>query len=114
MAEAAQQFQAVLDAAAFADASIPVLSNVNPCPTTDASELKDRLVQQMTGSVRWQEIMAQFPELGVEKAIEVGPGQVLSGLLKRAHSSLLRDNVGTASDLDRFVGSEVEKELVLA
>ncbi len=93
MAEAATEFQQVLDAVPFTDAKVPVLSNVDPTPTTQAEILKERLMQQMTGSVRWREICLQLPELGIEKAIEIGPGNVLTGLLKRTCPGIVLQNI---------------------
>lgn len=97
MAEAAAEFQQVLDGVSFRDATVPVLSNTDPTPATDAAQLKERLARQMTGSVRWREIGEQLPECGIEAAIEVGPGKVLSGLLKRSGLSL--QQVGSLADL---------------
>ncbi|MDB9312230.1 ACP S-malonyltransferase [Spirulina sp. CS-785/01] len=99
MQDASAQFKEVLDSVAFAEAKIPVLSNVNPTPSQDAEELKVRLVQQMTGSVRWREIMDQMAADGVERVLEVGPGQVLAGLFKRSHSSITRQGVSCAADI---------------
>jgi [acyl-carrier-protein] S-malonyltransferase len=102
MAEAAREFQEVLDSVAFKNATIPVLSNVDPTPSQEGTQLKQRLGRQMTGSVRWREIMAQLPALGVEKAVEVGPGQVLAGLLKRSHGAIARANVAGVEDLEKL------------
>jgi [acyl-carrier-protein] S-malonyltransferase len=99
MAPASREFQAVLDAVEFRDVKIPVLSNVDPTPATDALTLKQRLSQQMTGSVRWREISLSLPDLGVEQVIEVGPGNVLTGLIKRTVKSLQLTNVGTLEQL---------------
>lgn len=99
MADAAKEFQAVLDTVAFQDAKVPVLSNVDPMPTTDAELLKQRLTQQMTGSVRWREISLQFPELGIERVIEIGPGKVLTGLIKRTSPSLTLENITAVAEL---------------
>jgi [acyl-carrier-protein] S-malonyltransferase len=93
MADAAQQFAAVLETIPYAEARVPVLSNVEPQPTVAGEVLKERLVGQMTGSVRWREIMLQLPELGVGKAIEIGPGKVLTGLIKRTCPNLELDNI---------------------
>ncbi|MEB3337375.1 MAG: ACP S-malonyltransferase, partial [Leptolyngbyaceae bacterium] len=79
MTEAAAEFQQVLEPVAFAEAQVPVLSNVEPVPATAAGELKGRLIRQMTGPVRWREISLQFPEAGIEQVVEVGPGKVLTG-----------------------------------
>lgn len=99
MEDASKEFQTVLDEVAFAEAKIPVLSNVEPTGETNAAALKARLVQQMTGSVRWTEIMAQLADSGVEEVVEVGPGQVLAGLFKRSHSKIARKNISTQSDI---------------
>ncbi len=62
MAEAAAKFQEALDAATFKSGEVPVLSNVDPSPATDAAILKDRLSRQMTGTVRWREISSGCPK----------------------------------------------------
>ncbi|MBF2078706.1 MAG: ACP S-malonyltransferase [Synechococcales cyanobacterium T60_A2020_003] len=100
MAGAAIEFQSVLEAIAFQDAQVPVLSNVDPTPATDASTLKERLSQQMTGSVRWREISRRLPEEEIDHVIEVGPGKVLTGLIKRTAPSLALENVGSLADID--------------
>jgi [acyl-carrier-protein] S-malonyltransferase len=99
MAPAAQEFQQLLAGATFAEARVPVLSNVDPTPTRDAAELRARLTAQMTGSVRWLEISEQLAALGVEKSIEVGPGKVLAGLLKRTCPTMELANVSNAAEI---------------
>lgn len=99
MAEAARNFEEILNSASFADATIPVLSNVDPAPATSADTLKSRLVTQMTGSVRWREIMLEMSKIGVTKAIEVGPGKVLTGLIKRTCEGLTLNNVSNLSEI---------------
>ena len=102
MAEASGQFQSVLEEIAFNDAKIPVLSNVEPIPATKGEELKQRLVQQMTGSVKWREIMEQLSQQEITRTIEVGPGKVLTGLLKRACKGMELATVGTIESLDKL------------
>lgn len=99
MAEAAAQFETVLSEIDFQEAKVPVLSNVNPLPTTDAAELKARLIAQMTGSVRWREIMLQLSQEKVSDLVEVGPGKVLTGLVKRTCPEIKLSNV---SQLDHI------------
>ena len=99
MAPAAEQFQEVLQSVSFADAKIPVLSNVEPVPTVKGTQLKERLIRQITGAVRWREIMLQFPAAGIAQVIEVGPGKVLTGLIKRTCSDLTLKNVNSLADL---------------
>ncbi|TVQ09997.1 MAG: [acyl-carrier-protein] S-malonyltransferase [Leptolyngbya sp. DLM2.Bin27] len=104
MAEAAATFEQVLEPIAFATAQVPVLSNVDPTPATDGSALKQRLVQQMTGSVRWREITLALPGLGIDTVVEVGPGNVLTGLTKRTCRQLTLANVGNLEQVEGFVG----------
>lgn len=96
MAPAAGEFQQILETVTFADASVPVLSNVEPVPATEAAILKERLTRQMTGSVRWREIMLQLPVQGIERAVEIGPGKVLTGLIKRTCPDISLENVSEA------------------
>ena len=101
MAEAAAEFQQVLETVNFVDAQIPVLSNVEPTPAIAAVELKERLVRQMTGSVRWREISLRLPEEGIQRVVEIGPGKVLTGLIKRTAPNLALENVSTIADLPK-------------
>jgi [acyl-carrier-protein] S-malonyltransferase len=100
MAEAAAEFKLVLDIVTFQPARVPVLSNVEPTPATDGEVLKDRLVRQMTGSVRWREISLGFPQEGIERVIEIGPGKVLTGLIKRTSPELKLENISTVEELN--------------
>ncbi|BAQ62354.1 malonyl CoA-acyl carrier protein transacylase [Geminocystis sp. NIES-3708] len=88
MAIAASEFTQVLEGVNFNTADVPILSNIDPNPSTDADTIKQRLIKQMTGGVRWREIMLELPLQGVSEVIEVGPGKVLSGLLKRSVKNL--------------------------
>ncbi len=100
MQDAADQFLAVLNSVSFSEAQIPVISNVDPTPATDQQELKKRLAQQMTSSVRWREIMLQFSQSEVTNIIEVGPGKVLCGLIKRTCREIKLESIGTAEQLE--------------
>ena len=100
MESAAAQFLGELESIDFQEAKIPVISNVNPTPATDSQVLKARLAQQMISSVRWREIMLQLSESGVEEVIEVGPGKVLCGLIKRTCKEIKLEAIGTAQQLE--------------
>jgi [acyl-carrier-protein] S-malonyltransferase len=102
MQAAAVQFESMLNSVTFREAKIPVSSNIEPIPTTDATDLKQRLIAQMTGSVRWREIMLQLPIASIDKAIEVGPGKVLTGLIKRTCREIALVNVGTLEQLEQI------------
>ncbi|MFB2645487.1 ACP S-malonyltransferase [Raphidiopsis sp. BLCC-F218] len=99
MKGASQEFQAILDDIAFETAIIPVSSNVDPIPSTNPQVLKERLIQQMTGSVRWREISLQLPQYGIEKVIEIGPGNVLTGLIKRTVEGIELKNIQNLEEI---------------
>ncbi|MFN5117604.1 MAG: ACP S-malonyltransferase [Cyanobacteriota bacterium] len=99
MAEAAAAFGEVLESVAFADAEIPVLSNTDPRPEIAGAALKQRLRNQMTSGVRWRETMEAFSGHGITSALEIGPGNVLSGLIKRSCEGLSTGQIGSAADL---------------
>jgi len=99
MADAAQAFAQELEAVAFADAQVPVLSNTDPTPATSGEAIKVRLIRQMTTGVRWRETMDQFTALGIDTTVEIGPGAVLSGLIKRSCEGIATAQVANAGDL---------------
>jgi [acyl-carrier-protein] S-malonyltransferase len=83
MQPAAQKLGEALRLTAFADAAAPVVSNVDAADRTDAASLKEALLGQLTGSVLWEDCVSHMIHLGVTEFVEVGPGKVLAGLLKR-------------------------------
>ena len=83
MGPAAEAFWPSLAAAPLRDAAIPVVANATAEPVTAATELRELLGRQLTGPVRWTESVRKLAELGVDTFVEVGPGTVLSGLIKR-------------------------------
>ena len=99
MAKAADAFATHLDGLSFQDARFPVLSNTDPTPSLDSAELKQRLRQQMTTGVRWRETMSGMTSAGVDTLVEIGPGNVLSGLAKRAMKGVTTSQLASAGDL---------------
>ena len=99
MAEAAAAFSSHLDGVPFADARVPVLSNTDPTPSCDAGVIKQRLRDQMTTGVRWRETMEAMTGAGIDTLVEIGPGNVLSGLAKRALSGVVTSQLASAADL---------------
>jgi [acyl-carrier-protein] S-malonyltransferase len=77
----------VLEGISFSSATIPVVVNVDAKLVTEAAELRDALVRQVTGAVRWTESMQLLIAQGVTTFVEVGPGKVLSGLLRQIDRS---------------------------
>jgi len=99
MAEAAAAFAQVLDTVPFADAQIPVLSNTDPTPASSGATLRQRLQSQMTSGVRWRETMQRLSADGINVAVEIGPGNVLSGLIKRSCPGITTAQISSADDL---------------
>lgn len=98
MAEPAQRFAQILETVPFADATVPVVSNAAGSSSTAGATLKANLVQQMVSRVRWRETMDHLASLGVHTVLEIGPGTVLSGLLKRSLPNLRLDQIQTTAD----------------
>ena len=99
MAKAAATFAETLDTVAFRDASVPVLSNSEPSPCISGVELTDRLKQQMTRGVRWRETMATMVGMEIDTLVEIGPGNVLSGLARRSMKTVTTAQIAGAGDL---------------
>jgi [acyl-carrier-protein] S-malonyltransferase len=83
MQPAAERLQGVLGPVAVAPLRCPVITNVDAAPCSEAGRVKELLVRQVVSPVRWQESMETLARLGCTAAIEVGPGRVLTGLVKR-------------------------------
>jgi [acyl-carrier-protein] S-malonyltransferase len=99
MTAASSEFQDILGAVDFHSASVPVMSNVEPMPSQNAEVLKQRLMKQMTGSVRWREISLALPGEEVSKVVEIGPGNVLTGLIKRTSPDIELVNIRNAGEI---------------
>ena len=96
MAPAVEAFQPHLASAPLRDPSIPVVANATAEPVTEAEELRELLARQLTGRVRWTESVRRMAALGVDTFIEVGPGTVLSGLVKRTVKGVRALSAGNA------------------
>jgi [acyl-carrier-protein] S-malonyltransferase len=79
---------------------VPVVANVLAAPISDPEEIKKRLVEQVTGTVRWRECVTYMTANGVTDVYEIGSGKVLAGLAKRIEASLNASSVGTPADID--------------
>jgi [acyl-carrier-protein] S-malonyltransferase len=83
---------------------VPVVANVLAKPITDPEEIKKRLVEQVTGMVRWTECVGWLvKDGGVTQLVELGSGKVLSGLAKRIAPETAAVSIGTPADLDAFL-----------
>ena len=101
MQRASEQFTRTLATINLADARIPLVANVSAQAITSAADVRLELEQQLTRSVRWAQSVSEMISTGATTFIEVGPGQVLSGLVKRVNREVTTLNVG---DLKTLVG----------
>lgn len=95
-----------LERTEFMEPLIPVISNVDAFPHKSAEQLKSNLQAQMTGSVRWTETVKAIVTYGVDAIVEVGPGAVLTGVIKRIDNSVPTYNVATLEDAERLLADE--------
>ncbi|NBJ09827.1 ACP S-malonyltransferase [Microvirga arsenatis] len=84
---------------------VPVVANVEAGPVTDPAAIRDALVRQVTGTVRWRESVAFMAAQGVDSFYEVGAGKVLTGLVKRIAAGASGAAIGTPEDVAAFKAS---------
>jgi [acyl-carrier-protein] S-malonyltransferase len=101
MAPAREEVSRVLAGLTMSEPRIPVAANVTGAMATTADAVRDALVRQVTGAVRWVDCMQSLKAAGAEIFIEVGPGKVLCGLLKQIDPSLKSLNVEDAGSLEK-------------
>jgi [acyl-carrier-protein] S-malonyltransferase len=86
-------------AAQLHDATIPVISNIHATPITEASVIQEELSQQVATSVQWTRSIEYLSNAGVTVFIEIGPGNALSGMVKRIVKGATLLNIGTAAEV---------------
>lgn len=99
MQGAADRFRSVLDDLSISDAAVPVVANVTAQTMTEREEIRTNLYKQLFSPVRWEESIRFLLEAGVDTFIEVGPGNVLTGLVKKIQR---RVNAFPVFDEERF------------
>ena len=87
----------------FISPTVPIICNINAIPEKKTSKLKQNLIDQVTGTVRWRETMNLANKLGVNKIIELGNGKVLTGIAKRMIDNVKAVNVEKPSDFDELL-----------
>ncbi len=96
MEPAAEGLRAELSDAEFFDGAIPVVANIDAEMKTDAGALREELAGQVTSPVRWSDSITNMAAAGVSTFVEVGPGNVLSGLVRRIVANSHTESVGDA------------------
>jgi len=107
MAPAAEGLAAMLASVSLTPPAVPVIANVNCQPHRDADTIRRWLAEQLTSPVRWQASMERLLAEGIQEFVEIGPGRILSGLLKKIDRKVPVVNIGTAEALARPVGLTV-------
>ncbi|KQT45527.1 ACP S-malonyltransferase [Methylobacterium sp. Leaf456] len=102
MAPAAETMKAALAEVTLNPPVVPVYANVTAGPLTDPAAIREALVAQVTGTVRWSESVAAMAEAGVDRFHELGAGKVLTGLVKRIAPGASASPVGTPDDVAAY------------
>ncbi len=103
MAPAARVMEEALATAELKAPAVPLVANVVAGPISDPAEIRRRLVEQVTGMVRWRELIAWLGAAGVDTFVEIGAGKVLSGIARRIVDGAATLAVGTPEDIDAAV-----------
>ncbi len=96
---AARSFRGALDAISFAPPNVPVVGNVYARPI-ELIDVRDELEAQLTSPVRWTESVQYLAQQGVTTCIEIGPKDVLAGLVRRIDNTLTAMSVGDPKGID--------------
>ncbi len=102
MAPAADAMREALAAAKVSAPVVPVVANFSARPLTDPDAIRQSLVDQVTGAVRWREGVSFMANAGVTRFVEVGAGKVLAGLIKRIADGASTVSVGSPADVEGF------------
>jgi [acyl-carrier-protein] S-malonyltransferase len=103
MKPAEERLEPILRDAAFKDLWLSLISNVDASPIGTAHAVRNALVRQVVSPVRWVESIQQMVSMGVRRVVEIGPGNVLTGLIKRIDPSVELMNVSDVASLEAFV-----------
>ncbi|MBB3389846.1 [acyl-carrier-protein] S-malonyltransferase [Rhizobium sp. BK275] len=105
MAPAADAMREALAGVKKANPVVPVIANVRAAPVTDAEEIANLLVEQVTGQVRWRETVEWFAANGVTTLYELGAGKVLTGLARRIDKTINGISVNGPADIDAAIAA---------
>ena len=112
MEPAASGLAQALRAITVHDISIPVIGNINATPLTTANTIREELEHQIANSVQWTRTIEYMTDEGVTTFIEIGPGQALTGMVKRIAKGATTLNIGNSGELEKVVNAVREKGLL--
>lgn len=101
MGPARERLRPHLERVSISPISFPLYANVDAAKITGAEEIRDRLIRQITSSVLWEDIMRGMVRDGIDTVVEVGPGRVLCGLMRRVSRDVGCLSVSDAASLER-------------
>jgi len=105
MAPAADEMRTALENAALRVPAVPVVANVTAAPASDPDAIRELLVRQVTGTVRWRECVGTMVAAGCTRFAEIGAGRVLTGLMKRIAPEASATAIGTPAEVEAFLKS---------
>lgn len=106
MTPAAERLEPILESADFHDLWFSLISNVDASPIGTAHAVRNALLRQVASPVRWVESVQKMVEMGVKRFVEIGPGSVLTGLIKRIDSNVELVNVSDVPTLEAFLATQ--------
>jgi [acyl-carrier-protein] S-malonyltransferase len=104
MRSAGDRFVDIVAEAPFRDATVPIVANVSAKPITDSKDLKEEVLQQICAPVQWQRSVQYMAQQKVTSYLEIGPGNVLSGLIKRIVSNAQTLNLNSVDSIQNWDG----------
>jgi len=102
MQSAGEELKKALDRATFNKPAFPIYSNVTGTATTDIEKIRDRLYRQLTSPVLWVDTIENMIKDGAENFVEIGPGKVLQGIIKRINSKVRISGISNVEDLENI------------
>ncbi|GAC14849.1 ACP S-malonyltransferase [Aliiglaciecola lipolytica] len=103
MKPAAEQLSKLIDSITFSEPKVAIINNVDVASPSDATSIKDALIRQLYCPVRWTETIEYMATQNVERIYEVGPGKVLTGLIKRIEKSIATDALNTVESVEKLL-----------
>jgi [acyl-carrier-protein] S-malonyltransferase len=88
----------------FRNLDVPLVSNVDAAEVRTVEEVREGLVRQVVSPVRWTDSVEKMIAMGVTRFVEIGPGTVLTGLVKRINPSVELVNINDADSLAKWIG----------
>ncbi|WP_417623553.1 ACP S-malonyltransferase [Paremcibacter congregatus] len=105
MQPAADEMAAALAETTILTPVVPVVTNVTASPESDPEKIRQFLVEQVTGRVRWRETVLKMNELGVDSLVEAGAGKVLTGMVRRICRDMTGQALQTPTDIEAFAAT---------